>query len=197
MPVSRSNVKRVFTAVSATLSLVPSSAGPLPRDQPSLLVKPPSQDIPHKEYTCPCRPIIPLLPFFFKGGLVGSLVQIYIFYTNTTHCTPDIRAPPPPPRHLLERTSKSWPGVPPFTAAGYSIVRANPDLFNPCPVDGLVGHLKDFCLNLKSHGKPLKCAKWGVARAIYIFKRSFWPLSRDPGSGELWGGAQSGSRETS
>ena len=52
------------------------------------------------------------------------------------------------------------------------------------PLDGLVGHLKDFCLNLKSHGKPLKCVKWGVAGAIYIFKRSFWPLSRDPGLGE-------------
>lgn len=105
------------------------------------------------------------------------------------HTVALVSAPPPPHTHPLERTSKSWLGAPPFTAAGYSIVRANPDLFNPCPVDGLVGHLKDFCLNLKSHRKPLKCVKWGVAGAIYIFKRSFWPLSRDPGSGEHRAGA--------
>ena len=145
----------------------------------------------------PCRAhhSPPSIFFFLKEDLLGVWFK-FIFFTQTLHTVLLISASPHP-RHLLERTSKSWPGVPPFTAAGYSIVRANPDLFNPCPVDGLVGHLKDFCLNLKSHGKPLKCAKWGVAGAIYIFKRLFWPLSRDPGSGELRGGAQSGSRETS
>lgn len=101
--VSRSNLKRVFTAVSAALTLVPSGAGPLPRIQPSLLVKPPSQDIPHKEYTSPWRVHhSPPSTFLKNEDWLGVWLK-FIFFT--THCSPGICAPPPTHTRWRERPS--------------------------------------------------------------------------------------------
>lgn len=93
---------------------------------------------------------------------------------------------PLPPAGVLERTPLSaW-----STSLPNSATWANPGLLNPCAVDGLWATSRTVVCISRAGGKPVERCKWGVAWAIYIFKRSFWLQSRDRGWGSRGVGDQ-------